>query len=77
MTTTDQVRVKALTLAEADTPTTEAVRELMDCCGGKRVPVVLARQTFQMHLEETEHVDPVVNRAADLLDQLLAKMPLD
>jgi hypothetical protein len=77
MTTTDQIRVKALSLAEAETPTAEAVGELMDCCGGKRVPVVLARQMFQMHLEETNHSDPVVSRAADLLDQLLAKLPLE
>jgi hypothetical protein len=75
MTTTDLIRVKALTLAEAETPIAEAVSELLDCCGGKRVPAVLARQAFQTHLEETNHSDPVVSRAADLLDQLLAKLP--
>jgi hypothetical protein len=75
MPTTGAVRTKALTLAVGDIPTEEAVRELMDCCGGRRVPVVLARQQFTKDLE-TDPLDPVLNRAADLLDNLLARLPL-
>lgn len=75
MTTTDAVRERALALAEAGTPTDEAVREVLDSCKDKRVPVVLARQQFLKDLEDRPS-DPVVTRAAELLDHVLQRLPL-
>jgi hypothetical protein len=75
MTTTDAVREKALSLAQAGTPTDEAVREVLDCCKDKRVPVVLARQQLHKDLEDRPS-DPVLSRAAELLDHVLERLPL-
>ncbi|MGH2681809.1 MAG: hypothetical protein ACRDIX_01090 [Actinomycetota bacterium] len=76
MTTTDSVKEKALALAEAGSPTDEAVRELLASCKEKRVPVVLARQQFLQQQEE--HPDNLVfNRAVELLDNVLARLPPD
>jgi hypothetical protein len=75
MTTTDTVRGKALALAREGAPTEEATRELLECCGDKRVPVVLARQGFLKDLEERPS-DPTVGRAVELLDQVLDRLPL-
>lgn len=75
MTTADAVREKALSLARAETPPEGAIRELLECCKQKRVPVVLARQQFLKELEERPS-DPVVKRAAELLDRLIEVLPL-
>jgi chorismate-pyruvate lyase len=75
MATTDVVREKVLSLAEAGTSTEESVREVLECCREKRVPVVLARQQFLKELEERPS-DPVVSRAAHLLDRVLERLPL-
>jgi hypothetical protein len=75
MTTADIVREKALSLARTEIPAEEANRELLASCRGKRVPIVLARQQFLKELEEGPS-DPVVNRAVDLLDQVLKRLPL-
>jgi hypothetical protein len=75
MTTTDAVRQKVLSLAEAGASTEEAVREVLECCREKRVPVVLARQQFLKDLDERPS-DPVVSRAAELLDRVLERLPL-
>jgi hypothetical protein len=69
------VREKAVNLAQAEMPTEEAIRELLECCRERRVPVVLARQQFQKEMEERPS-DPVVSRAAELLDRLLERLPL-
>lgn len=75
MTTADTVREKALSLARAEAPSEEAIGELLDCCGERRVPVVLARQHFLKDLDE-DSADPVVNRAVELLDGVLQRLPL-
>lgn len=75
MTKAETVKEKALALAEAGAPTDEAVRELLECCKDKRVPVVLARQQFLN--DRDEHADSlVVNRAVEILDAVLG-LPLD
>lgn len=75
MTKAETVKEKALALAEAGAPTDEAVRELLECCKDKRVPVVLARQQFLN--DRDEHADSlVVNRAVEILDTVLG-LPLD
>ena len=71
MTTAETVRDKAISLARADTSTEEAIQELLGCCTERRVPVVLARQ----HLEGQQS-DPVLDRAAELLDGVLERLPL-
>lgn len=76
MPTADAVREKALNLAEAGTPTEEAVRELLECCEGRRVPVVLARQQFSADLE-AHPSDSVMSRAAELLDLVLGRLSLE
>jgi hypothetical protein len=75
MTTADAVREKVLSLAKAEAPEEEAIREVLDCCSEKRVPVVLARQQFLKDLE-VDSADPVVNKAVELLDQVLKRLPL-
>lgn len=76
MPTANVVREKAVSLAEGGTPTDEAVRELLDYCHDKRVPVVLARQQLLKDLEAPAS-DPVVSRAAELLDLVLERLPLE
>ena len=44
MTTAEIVRERALSLAEAGAPTDEAVNELLESSGDRRVAVVLAEQ---------------------------------
>ena len=75
MTRADAVRERALSLAKAEAPREKAIRELLDCCGEKRVPVVLARQQF-LKVLEVHSADPVVNQAVELLDQVLKRLPL-
>jgi hypothetical protein len=74
MTTGDVVRERALSLAQQETPTEEAIRDLLTCCSERRVPVVLARQELSSQLEG-EPTDPVVSRAAELLDRVLERLP--
>jgi hypothetical protein len=74
MSIADVVREKAISLARAEVSEAEAVRELLECCSEKRVPVVLARQQFMKDLEDPR-ADPVVRGAADLLDRVLELLP--
>ena len=67
MTTADQVRDRALDLARAGTDREDAVRDLLDCCGERRVSVVRARQ----ELVERGGADDAVS----LLDEVLARFP--
>lgn len=76
MPTADAIRQKALSLAEAGTPIEEAVRDLLESCNYRRVPVVLARQQFLSELE-AHPSDPVVSGAAELLDRVLQRLPLE
>lgn len=76
MPTADAVRERALSLAEGGTITKEAVEILLEYCRDRRVAVVLARQQLLKDLE-TRPSDPVVIRAAELLDQVLGRLPLE
>jgi hypothetical protein len=75
MTTADVVRERAIRLARAETPAEEAIRDLLECCAEKRVPVVLARQQFMRDVEERP-ADPVASRAVELLDRVLERIPV-
>lgn len=72
MTTSDEVRRRALALASAETTTEDALRELLECCGEKRVSVVMARR--QVHGPD-QGPDPISERAAELLDEVLRRLP--
>jgi hypothetical protein len=67
MTTADAVRDRALDLARAGTGREDAVRDLLDCCGERRVSVVRARQ----ELVDQGGADDAVS----LLDEVLARFP--
>jgi hypothetical protein len=67
MTTADQVKDRALDLARRGTPEEEAVRDLRDSCGERRVSVVRARR----ELMDQGGADQAVR----LLDQVLARFP--
>ncbi len=72
MTTADEVRDRALALARAGSATEDAIGELLDCCGDKRVSVVLARREV---LDRGEGPDPVSERAGELLEEVLRRLP--
>jgi hypothetical protein len=76
MPTADAVREKALSLAKAETATEEALRELLEFCQQRRVPVVIARQQLLKDLEAFP-TEPVVSRATELLDHLLEHLPAE
>lgn len=76
MPTADAVREKALSLAEGGTVTDEAVQILLEYCGDRRVAVVLARQQLLKDLEDRPS-NPVTSRAAELLDHVLGRLPLE
>ncbi len=74
MTTADAVREHALTLAKSQTDHEEAVRDLQEFCGGRRVSAVRARQQMLAWLDsETDQPDAM--RAIELLDELLTRLP--
>ena len=74
MTTADAVRERALTLARTTTDRDEAIRNLQESCGDRRVSVVRARQQLVAWLDsETDQADAM--RAIELLDELLDRLP--
>jgi hypothetical protein len=73
MTTADDVRERALSLARSDVDRDEAVRELELACGGRRVAAVRARQQLTASLDGD--VDQAVATAIGFLDELLAALP--
>jgi hypothetical protein len=75
MPSADSVRRRALDLARADVPNDEAVQDLFTFSEERRVSVVLARQEL---LKEAEPASPSgeAGRAAELLDQVLNRLPL-
>ena len=75
MTTGDIVRERALELARTETDREQAVSELLESCGGRRVPVVSARQDLISSLDsEPSPADAM--RAIEFLDELLERLPV-
>ena len=74
MTTATTVYETAMRLAASGTETDEAVEEILNCCGDKRVSVVLARQQLVEGLS-TAADERVAVRAAELLDHTLERLP--
>jgi hypothetical protein len=75
MTTAEIVRERALSLAQAGAPTDQAVMELLESSGDRRVAVVLAEQELLAELDATR--SEVIDRAVELLDRVLERMPSD
>lgn len=74
MTTAESVRDLAIDLVRSDTERGEAVEELEQVCGGRRVAAVRARQMIASSLEE-EVDEPEKQEAMTLLDDLLTRLP--
>jgi hypothetical protein len=75
MTTAEIVRERALSLAEEGAPTDQAVTELLESSGDRRVAVVVAEQELLAALDADR--SDVLSRAVELLDQVLERMPSD
>lgn len=72
MTTADEVLQRALALAVGNSAPEDAVVELLDCCAGRRVSIVLARQRIEEALKATPD-DLLKARAVSLLDGALER----
>jgi hypothetical protein len=72
MTTADIVKDRALALVQGDATAEDAVVELLDCSGGNRVAVVIARRHL---LEESPESAEPVTSAAELLGKVLLRLP--
>jgi hypothetical protein len=72
MTTSEELRERALALAQADASTDEAVAELLACCADHRVPLVRARQALAGQ-SATDPQGQVVARAVALLGETLRR----
>ena len=75
MTTSEILTERALSLVSAGTANEEAVRELLIASGDHRVAVVRARQALLARSAESQE-DEVAVQAAELLDTVLARLPL-
>jgi len=74
MTTADIVRERAMELARMRTDRTEAIADLLDTCGGRRVAAVRARQQLDAWLDsEQDQADAM--RAIELMDEVLERLP--
>ena len=75
MTTADEVREQAMTLARSNVGVDEAVRELERRTAGRRVAAVRARQQVLAWLD-SQPDQPAAMRAVEMLDRLLERMPV-
>jgi hypothetical protein len=75
MTTADILMERALSLASEEIETEQAVQELLAASGDRRVAVVLARRHLLERQEENH--DAQTGRAADLLEEVLTRLPQD
>ena len=74
MPTADILMEKALELARADAPEDQAVEELLECCGNRRVSAVVARDRAHANAE-ADGADPTASRAAGYLDAMIERLP--
>ena len=75
MTTADILMERALALASQEIETEQAVQELLAASGDRRVAVVMARRHL-LDRQEEDH-DAQIGRAADLLQEVLTRLPED
>ena len=72
MTTSEELRERALALAQAGASTDDAVAELLVRCGDHRVPLVRARQALADQSASAPEGEAVA-RAAALLEETLRR----
>ena len=72
MTTSDELRERALALVQEGVSTDDAVAELLACCAGHRVPLVRARQALADQSASAPEGEAVA-RAAALLEETLRR----
>jgi hypothetical protein len=72
MTTSEELRERALALAQTGASTDQAVAELLACCADHRVPLVRARQSLAGQ-SAPESQGQVVARAVALLEETLRR----
>jgi hypothetical protein len=75
MTTSEVLTEHALSLASAGAVGEEAVQELLDASGERRVAVVRARQALLARSSEPTE-DPTTTQAVELLDAVLTRLPV-
>jgi hypothetical protein len=68
----DELLERALSHARAGATTEEAVQDLLDCCGGRRVSAVHARQVLLERLE-ADPADEVADRAMGFIREMLER----
>ena len=73
MSTSDELRERALALAQAGVSTDDAVAELLARCADHRVPVVRARQALADQSTTAPQGGEVVARAVALLEETLRR----
>jgi hypothetical protein len=72
VTTADIVMNRALALAGEPTEEDIAVKDLLECCGDRRVSVVLAHRYLTDRL--AKEPDPQTARAAELVERVLRRL---
>lgn len=73
MTTAEILKERAIALATQGTETDQAVGELVETSGDRRVAVVMARR----HLLEESPDDPTTVQALALLEEVLHRLPAE
>ena len=74
MTTAETVAERALDVARSGDDPDRAVATLLDAAGERRVAIVRARQLLGERPGAAD--DPATNRASELLDAALARIPV-
>jgi len=72
MSMSDELMERALSHAQAGTAQEEAVQDLLDCCAGRRVGAVHARQVLLERLE-ADPSDQIADRAMGLVQEMLIR----
>lgn len=74
MAVSDEVFERAISLASNGTERRQAVRELLESCGQRRLPAVLARQRVDARLQDAPK-DAHLGTAHQFLSDVVAQLP--
>ncbi len=74
MTASDEMFERAMSLASTGTERRQAVSELLECCGQRRLPAVLARQRVDARLQDAPK-DAHLGMAHQFLSDVVAQLP--
>ena len=73
MAVADEMFERAMSLVSSGTERGQAVRELLECCGQRRLPAVLARQRVDARLRDAPE-DPHLDTAHQFLSDVVAQL---